>query len=69
MTISGTGDIPDYELAENAPPWYNALISGSIKIRTAEIKDGITRIGNNTFAQCTILTSVTIPNSVTSIGM
>ena len=30
--------------------------------------DGVTKVGNNTFYDCSKLTSVTIPNTVTSIG-
>ena len=46
--------------------------SGSIEIPESvtynEVKYSVTSIGNEAFFWCTGLTSVTIPNSVTSIG-
>ena len=35
---------------------------------TAEMLEGVTSIGNGAFANCSALTSITIPSSVTSIG-
>ena len=38
------------------------------KIKSVEIRDGVTSIGESAFADCKGLTSITIPDSVTSIG-
>ena len=63
LTISGTGDMPDF----NNPllrPWHSDVKS----ITTVIINPGVTSIGKQAFASCTNLQSVTIPSSVTRIG-
>ena len=71
LTISGTGSMINYtsvaasdsDLHINTlAPWQNR------KVLEVIISDGITRIGDNSFAYCTNLASASIPNSVTSIG-
>ena len=60
LSISGTGEMANY----NSPfdvPWYG------YQIKRVEIEYGVTSIGDEAFALCS-LTSITIPNSVTSIG-
>lgn len=59
-----------YDSRENS----NAIIetASNVLIRGCEntiIPDGITRIGDDAFDECTGLKSITIPNSVTSIGI
>ena len=63
LTISGTGDMPDY--GDNDPLWYNYRE----KIKKVIIKDGVTSIVDWAFYNCSSLTSVKIPSSVTSIGV
>ena len=62
LTISGTGDMPDYHGNREAP-WKNSGFSKVV------IEEGVTSIGANAFGfgACK-LTSITIPNSVTNIG-
>jgi hypothetical protein len=59
LTISGEGDMPDYE---GAMPWYG------FSIHTVVINDGVTRIGKNAFWAISSIKNVTIGNTVTSIG-
>lgn len=46
---------------------FKALVDDSLTEVTAEMLDGITKIGDAAFSECRNLTSVTIPNSVTLI--
>lgn len=63
LTISGTGDMPDYPMGGGGAPWLYS--SGFSKV---VIKNGILSIGTNSFYRCTKLKSITIPNSVTNIN-
>ena len=73
LTISGTGPM-SYSGASPISyissgfngdvPWY--YIRDDIK--TVDIKNGVTSVGNGAFCNCTLLTNITIPSSVTSIG-
>lgn len=60
LTISGSGAMEDYNLSSEKP-WGN-------DVKQVEIQKGVTSIGEDAFSQCAGLTSVTIPESVTSIG-
>ena len=61
LTISGT-DMPNYS-ETNPVPWQSS------NVREIVIEDGVTNIGDQAFRSCMSVTSVTIPKSVTSIGM
>lgn len=61
LTISGSGDMEDYSSGVKAP-W------SELTFDTLIIQDNVTRIGENAFSNRTNLKSVTIPDSVKSIG-
>ena len=63
LTITGNGEIPNYD-AESPAPW-SANASSISKI---VINDGVTAIGNNAFAGCDKVSEIFIPLSVKSIG-
>ena len=62
LTLSGTGALPDYPIART--PWFEF----KDQIDTVILKEGVTRIGDYAFYNCTELTSVEIPEGVTQIG-
>lgn len=63
LVISGTGDMKEYVSIYDVP-WRNI----KDKINMATIDNGITSVGRIAFYECTKLKSISIPNSVTSIG-
>lgn len=73
LTISGKGKMLDYEnpeiaFLENENPAVSPWLDMSRALRTANISEGVTSIGDNAFAYCFYLESITIPDTVTSIG-
>ena len=65
LTISGSGNMDNWDFGSNLPPWHSSYQS---KISSVTIEDGVTNIGSFAFRYCRSLTSIVIPNSVTSIG-
>ena len=65
MTISGTGDMGNYEALINPAPWYYKYKN---IINKVIIETGITSIGSGTFSLCEKITDVNIPSSVTRIS-
>ena len=68
LTISGTGDMKDYNVfnwgSQSDVPWF-CFRKG---IKNVVIEDGITSIGDASFSHCEYLETVYIPNSVTKIS-
>ena len=64
LTISGNGDMPDYDYYDDVP-WYSYTYTD---IQTVIIEDGVTGIGEYAFNNCQNLTSVNISNNVMRIG-
>lgn len=62
LMVEGSGQMRDYASAKDAP-WY----SKSGRITQIEVSDGVTYLGDNSFAE-TAVKSVTLPASVTAIG-
>jgi len=82
LTISGTGDMPDYY--DEDAPWIGETINSVIiekgitrigarafmvtpRLKNIIIPDSVVSIGENAFAYCTSLKDVVIPDSVISI--
>lgn len=63
LTVSGTGSMDKLGLFNS--PWQSL----KEQIKTLVLEDGVTSVGDNAFYYCKSLTSVTIPDSVTEIGL
>ena len=62
LTISGTGEMADYDISKR--PWY----AYRADIRTVVIEENVTSIGNEAFSGCAYLTRVELPATLTEIG-
>lgn len=60
LTVSGIGAMGDYSTSL-IPPWKNFP-------ETVEITEGVTKIGNYSFYNCSALTVISIPKTVNEIG-
>ena len=63
LTITGTGDMYDY-VADTDVPWYDVRDS----IKTINMPNEMTKIGDYTFYRCTALTSISLPEQLKHIG-
>ena len=63
LTVSGKGRMPDYSGSALAP-WYDYRN----QITALEVEEGVTSIGSYAFFDCTGLTSVSLPESLTKLG-
>lgn len=63
LTVSGTGAMPDYYAATPAP-WSDY----ASYVRTVNIGEGVTRVGNMAFDGCTKLKSLSLPSTLTAMG-
>ncbi len=68
--VAGWCDIDTYTVATSVPTYYadNLYIGGKKVYGNLVIPEGVTKIGNNAFYNCTQVTSITIPKTVNFIG-
>ena len=63
LTVSGTGEMTDYE-GKSGIPWYKYAQN----ITSIIVENGVTKIGSMAFQDCVNATAVSIPASVKVIG-
>ncbi len=63
LTISGSGDMADYNYEDNPAPWSDYPVEKAI------IEENITSVGDSAFADLELLAEITIPQTVTKIGV
>ena len=63
LSITGTGDMPDFALPDDQP-WY----AFQDEIETVTIGSGVTTVGKRAFWSYTQLQNITLPEGVTTIG-
>ena len=63
LTISGSGEMPNYSSSAQAP-WY----SYRSQIESIIVGDGITALGDYAFYYCSTATSVSLPTSLNALG-
>lgn len=65
LTISGAGEMKDWD-NDSVESWHNTQYTNAIE--KVIIEEGITRIGDYAFRECSSLESIEISESVTNIG-
>ena len=77
MTISGTGDMEEFQIASTPVLRTSAtedqatddnVAAYFADVRRIVVEDGITSISNNAFKECTNLENIVLPESLTAIG-
>ena len=61
LTLTGIGEMYDYNISDNKCPWGTA-------VKSVKITKGITSIGNAAFYGCANLYALNIPETITAIG-
>ena len=69
LTISGKGDMYDYEWDSKEKAYNTPFYKHRESIISIIINEGVTSIGKGAFCKCNKLNSIKIPNSVKSIGI
>lgn len=64
LTISGTGEMYDYDINGICAPWYEE----QKKIIEIKIEEGVKSIGNDAFCNCNNVAKVSISDSVKRLG-
>ena len=62
LTISGSGEMDDYDMWYYCPPWCD------YEIKNINIGNAVTKIGTRAFQYCDDVTSIFIPAGIKSIG-
>lgn len=62
LTISGKGAIPNYYIFGEAQPWVN------FNVLSLEIKNGVTSIGSNAFSYNSLISKVSVADSVSFVA-
>lgn len=65
LTVSGSGDMTDYAVDGTDASPFAAL---GFEIKSVEIGDGVTSVGNNAFYQCYGVKRISLPEGLTRIG-
>lgn len=63
LTISGVGEMTDYQFGSRNPPWVQ-----NINITQIVVEEGVTHIGKEAFIHMNNVVSVELPETLTSIG-
>ena len=62
ITVSGTGAMADYDI--NGAPWAGH----AYRVTSVEIGSGVTRVGSRAFSEFSLLSRITLPDSLLSVG-